>query len=108
MKGGQIDHFYSGLEQDSAPACMVPSGELEHDTSWGKRILPPEQIQPLNAEPVQNPCQGAWQQDHGLARSPLSRAETALLYVVVLPVKCVYLGTNRNKLKHASPSLASH
>lgn len=53
MKGGQIGHFYSGLEQDSALACMVLSGELEQDTFWGKRILPPEQIQRLG----QSPCQ---------------------------------------------------
>lgn len=49
MKGDQIDHFYSGLEQGSALACIVLSGELEQDTSWGKRILPPEQTQPLGA-----------------------------------------------------------
>lgn len=58
MNGGQIGHFYSGLEQDSALACMVPSGELEQDTSWGKRILPPEQIQPLGAESSAEPMPG--------------------------------------------------
>lgn len=46
-----MDHFHSGLEQDSALSYVVPLGELEQDASWGRRILPPELTQSLGTEP---------------------------------------------------------
>lgn len=49
---------------------MVPLNELEEDATWGARILPPETTSPWVQSLVQSPCQGAWQQEHGLARTP--------------------------------------
>lgn len=46
-----MDHFHSGLEQDSALSYVVPLGELEQDASWGRRILPPELTKSLGTEP---------------------------------------------------------